>query len=56
MEKAGCEALFVGTGGVVSVYTDLAIVNTSGLGKVQPLMQTFLECCCIKCADTAFDA
>ena len=28
MEKAGCEALFVGTGGVVGAYTGLADVGT----------------------------
>ena len=27
MEKAGCEALFVGTGGVVGAYTGLADVG-----------------------------
>jgi 2-methylisocitrate lyase-like PEP mutase family enzyme len=29
MEKAGCEALFVGTGGVVGAYTGLADVGTA---------------------------
>ena len=29
MEKAGCEALFVGTGGVVDAYTGLADVGTA---------------------------
>ena len=29
MEKAGCEALFVGTGGVVGAYTGLAEVGTA---------------------------
>jgi 2-methylisocitrate lyase-like PEP mutase family enzyme len=29
MEKAGCEALFVGTGGVVGAYTSLADVGTA---------------------------
>ena len=28
MEKSGCEALFVGTGGVVGAYTGLADVGT----------------------------
>src|ERR1041385_835802 len=28
MERAGCEALFVGTGGVVGAYTGLAAVGT----------------------------
>src|ERR1700738_3060665 len=27
MEKAGCEALFIGTGGVVGAYTGLAAVG-----------------------------
>src|SRR3954454_13740834 len=29
MERAGCEALFVGTGGVVGAYTGLADVGTA---------------------------
>ena len=29
MEKAGCEALFVGTGGVVGAYTGLSDVGTA---------------------------
>jgi 2-methylisocitrate lyase-like PEP mutase family enzyme len=29
LEKAGCEALFVGTGGVVGAYTGLADVGTT---------------------------
>src|ERR1700747_3440556 len=29
MEKAGCETLFVGTGGVVGAYTGLADVGTA---------------------------
>ena len=29
MEKAGCEALFVGTGGVVGAYTGLSDVDTA---------------------------
>src|ERR1700758_796434 len=31
MQRAGCEALFVGTGGVVGAYTGLADVGTAGL-------------------------
>src|SRR6476469_7571404 len=31
MEKAGCEALFVGTGGVVGAYTGLADVGTASM-------------------------
>src|ERR1051325_5893295 len=31
MEQAGCEALFVGTGGVVGAYTGLADVGTATL-------------------------
>src|SRR6202035_182515 len=31
MERAGCEALFVGTGGVVGAYTGLADVGTATL-------------------------
>src|SRR3954447_26421656 len=37
MEKAGCEALFVGTGGVVGAYTGLADVGNA----------TMTECCTI---------
>ena len=33
MEKAGCEALFVGTGGVVGAYTGLADVGTATMGE-----------------------
>src|SRR6478672_1094705 len=33
MERAGCEALFVGTGGVVGAYTGLADVGTASLGE-----------------------
>src|ERR1700757_2974538 len=33
MEKAGCETLFVGTGGVVGAYTGLADVGTASLGE-----------------------
>src|SRR6202022_4414116 len=33
MERAGCEALFVGTGGVVGAYTGLADVGTATLGE-----------------------
>src|SRR5207244_12281664 len=33
MERAGCEALFVGTGGVVGAYTGLADVGTSTLSE-----------------------
>ena len=29
MEQAGCEALFVGTGGVVGAYTGLAVLSKS---------------------------
>ena len=29
MERAGCEALFVGTGGVVSTYTGVAVLSKS---------------------------
>src|SRR6266403_1034647 len=32
MQRAGCEALFVGTGGVVGAYTGLADVGTASLG------------------------
>ena len=31
MERAGCEALFVGTGGVVGAYTGLDDVGTASL-------------------------
>src|SRR5260370_8129792 len=31
MQRAGCEALFVGTGGVVGAYTGLADVGTATL-------------------------
>src|SRR5262252_1233285 len=33
MERAGCEALFVGTGGVVGAYTGMADVGTATLGE-----------------------
>src|ERR1700751_3693765 len=33
MERAGCEALFVGTGGVVGAYTGLADVGTATLSE-----------------------
>ena len=33
MEKAGCEALFVGTGGVVGAYTGLADVGTATMSE-----------------------
>jgi len=33
MEKNGCEALFVGTGGVVGAYTGLADVGTATMGE-----------------------
>src|SRR6266436_3175411 len=33
MQRAGCEALFVGTGGVVGAYTGLADVGTASLGE-----------------------
>src|ERR1700738_5583726 len=33
MERAACEALFVGTGGVVGAYTGLADVGTASLGE-----------------------
>jgi 2-methylisocitrate lyase-like PEP mutase family enzyme len=33
MEKAGCEALFVGTGGVVGAYTGLADVGTAPMSE-----------------------
>src|ERR1700690_4173579 len=33
MEKHGCEALFVGTGGVVGAYTGLADVGTATLSE-----------------------
>src|SRR5260370_41705574 len=33
MEKAGCEALFVGTGGVVGAYTGLAEVGTAAVSE-----------------------
>jgi 2-methylisocitrate lyase-like PEP mutase family enzyme len=33
MEKAGCEALFVGTGGVVGAYTGLADVGTATMNE-----------------------
>jgi 2-methylisocitrate lyase-like PEP mutase family enzyme len=33
MEKAGCEALFVGTGGVVGAYTGLSDVGTATMGE-----------------------
>src|ERR1700738_2157028 len=33
MEMAGCEALFVGTGGVVGAYTGLADVGTATLSE-----------------------
>src|SRR6266704_3001425 len=33
MERAGCEALFVGTGGVVGAYTGLADVGTATMSE-----------------------
>src|SRR4029077_1381938 len=33
MEQAGCEALFVGTGGVVGAYTGLADVGTATMSE-----------------------
>jgi hypothetical protein len=36
MEKAGCEALFVGTGGVVGAYTGLADVGTATMTDCVP--------------------
>src|SRR5260370_16019904 len=33
MQRAGCEALFVGTGGVVGAYPGLAEVGTASLGE-----------------------
>src|SRR5438046_9277161 len=33
MQRAGCEALFVGTGGVVGAYTGLADVGTASLSE-----------------------
>src|SRR2546423_11303738 len=33
MERAGCEALFVGTGGGVGAYTGLAHVGTAALSE-----------------------
>ena len=33
MQRAGCEALFVGTGGVVGAYTGLADVGTATMGE-----------------------
>src|ERR1700694_5650300 len=33
MERAGCEALFIGTGGVVGAYTGLADVGTATLSE-----------------------
>ena len=33
MEKAGCEAVFVGTGGVVGAYTGLADVGTATMSE-----------------------
>src|SRR5690242_20531313 len=33
MQRAGCEALFVGTGGVVGAYTGLADVGTATLSE-----------------------
>src|ERR1700726_3743791 len=33
MERAGCEALFVGTGGVVGAYTGMADVGTATLSE-----------------------
>ena len=36
MEKAGSEALFVGTGGVVGAYTGLADVGTANPCGAQP--------------------
>ena len=33
MERAGCETLFVGTGGVVGAYTGLADVGTATMGE-----------------------
>src|SRR6476646_12185878 len=33
MEQAGCEALFVGTGGVVGAYTGLADVGTATMNE-----------------------
>src|SRR5262252_9197373 len=33
MQRAGCETLFVGTGGVVGAYTGLADVGTASLGE-----------------------
>ena len=32
-QRAGCEALFVGTGGVVGAYTGLADVGTASLSE-----------------------
>jgi 2-methylisocitrate lyase-like PEP mutase family enzyme len=33
MERAGCEALFVGTGGVVGAYTGLAEIATATMSE-----------------------
>src|SRR6266478_6499399 len=33
MQRAGCEVLFIGTGGVVGAYTGLADVGTASLGE-----------------------
>ena len=41
MEKAGCEALFVGTGGVVGAYTGLSDVGTATILK-QAIEDTLL--------------
>src|ERR1700719_649509 len=40
MEQAGCEALFVGTGGVVGAYTGLADVGTATMTECA----TTLDC------------
>src|ERR1700738_3251605 len=43
MERAGCEALFVGTGGVVGAYTGLADVGT-GQGGIRAVRRMVREC------------
>jgi len=44
MEKAGCEALFVGTGGVVGAYTGLADVGTATMTECVTIAGWIADC------------